>query len=1005
MSRSPRRQKSRSVFYTIMLPLLLLILVEILLLVGGIRMSGVTARLDRNAEDILGQQVQNRRNYLEGQMVGNWSDLSMLSASINETANQMLRDGEISLSELDKGSDGCAPFLLAICDDLISTMYSKKVSGIFVILNTGELPASPEQPCPSKPGIYLRDLDPASAPSIRSADLLIERAPIEVVRSLGISTDARWRPLFLFGEEGAGDSYAPLFQPLRAAFAARSPGDPSDYGHWCFVSAPLQGDERGALTYSVPLVLEDGTIYGVLGVSLLEDYLKGMLPSAELYSNNQGAYLLATKERENLDFLPAVIDGAVLLQDGKPAKVQLHPQPSGGYRFTLGGREFYAALTDLPLYNSNAPFEEERWGLIGAVECDKLYAFSGQVWRTFLAIAMLTLLAGIFGSLLVSRRLSNPIRRLAEEVDRVRPGARDLPRLSATGITEIDRFSQAIAELSRDVLDSSTKFLRIMEMASVDLAGFELKEGDSAPYGTDNYFPLLGREGVDLAHLDCGAFQSLMEQLYRELSPVRNEDGSYLYRIPLPQGGIRYVRMEGTKDGGRYIGLAEDVTATTLERLRIEHERDYDLLTGLYNRRAFYRTLEKLFREPSALGHAALLMLDLDNLKSTNDRFGHDWGDQYIRQAGQCFAGAVPGNSLVARVSGDEFLLFLHGYRSREEIRAILSSLTQAIHSSVFSLPDGETVRISASGGVAWYPDDSKSFDELVRYADFAMYQIKRSRKGELGDFDLGVYNHESFLIQSRREFLELLQKELLTYHFQPIVDAVTGRPVAFEALMRVDMPTLRSPDAVLQLARREGRLRDIERLTWFTACGAYQALLDRSLVPEDAFLFINSIASQQLTYQECLDLKQRYGGLLPRTVIEITEDEDMDPAATRAKREAPSSSGIFALDDYGSGYNSEKNLLERAPRFIKVDISIIRGIDTDPDKQQIVLNITRYAHERGMKIIAEGLESASEVSCVLRLGVDLLQGYYLARPAAVPSRINQPALDLIREFRQGGVR
>lgn len=131
-----------------------------------------------------------------------------------------------------------------------ATFFPNKVSGIFVILNTGELPDSPEQPCLSKPGIYLRDLDPASAPSNRSADLLLERAPIEVVRSFGISTDAKWRPLFLFGEEGAGDSYMPLFQPLQAAFASRSPGDPSGYGHWALF--PPRFREMSGAPSSIP---------------------------------------------------------------------------------------------------------------------------------------------------------------------------------------------------------------------------------------------------------------------------------------------------------------------------------------------------------------------------------------------------------------------------------------------------------------------------------------------------------------------------------------------------------------------------------------------------------------------------------------------------------------------------------------------------------------------------------------------------------------------------------
>ena len=133
--------------------------------------------------------------------------------------------------------------------------------------------------------------------------------------------------------------------------------------------------------------------------------------------------------------------------------------------------------------------------------------------------------------------------------------------------------------------------------------------------------------------------------------------------------------------------------------------------------------------------------------------------------------------------------------------------------------------------------------------------------------------------------------------------------------------------------------------------------------------------------------------------VIEITEAEAIDREAMEAKRRAPSSSGMFALDDYGSGYSNEGSLLELSPRFIKVDLTIIRGIDTDPDKQQIVQNIVAYAHPRSMQIIAEGVETAAELRKVIELGADALQGYFLAKPAAVPAQMAPAARKIIAEY------
>ena len=133
---------------------------------------------------------------------------------------------------------------------------------------------------------------------------------------------------------------------------------------------------------------------------------------------------------------------------------------------------------------------------------------------------------------------------------------------------------------------------------------------------------------------------------------------------------------------------------------------------------------------------------------------------------------------------------------------------------------------------------------------------------------------------------------------------------------------------------------------------------------------------------------------------MEITEEESMSLEAMEVKRNAPGFTGTFALDDYGSGYSNEKNLLELSPGYIKVDMSLIRHIDADTDKQQMVSNIVNYAHQRSMKIVAEGIETEEELRKVLELGADLLQGFFLARPSEVPKAVSEQAEAVIKEMR-----
>ena len=988
-----------TIFHTILRSMLWILFIEIALLVGILYLCRINTSLEQNAVDILQIQTENRQNYLQGQML-DAQDLSSLAGKINAVTQAMLDDGEISLDTLDSGSDAASPLLLSIGDSLISSMRHRPVTGIFVVLNTHDLDTREKgEPLPC---LYLRDLDPDSAPSQRNSDLMLVRAPAQVVQSLYIATDTSWTPSINYGANGSSGFLYPVFQ---AAYHGNGELDAADYGHWTSSPYTLSGDDHSAIAYTIPLILDDGTVYGVLGVEILESYLQALLPGTELQNDSSGTYLLGVASNSAIgkdDLTVSVISASPAAnapQQSYDQTLLLKPSKRGGYQSDSPLGLCHAAVAPLTLYNRNAPFSNEQMLLIGSVPVSALYAFSGDVVRLLIIAVLVVLTAGLFSSLVLARKLSRPISRLSDEVAHARESRSSIPMLSATGIIELDRFSSAFTQLGREVLDTSTKFLRIMDMASVELGGYELRSAPDSIYVTDNFFDLLGMPGVDADDLTAQSFRELLQRFERSCPHSPAPDGAMLYHIRLPSGKERYLRIETTHEDGTQVGLAEDVTANTLEKLRIEHERDYDTLTDLYNRRAFRRICAEFFCSPEKLGHAALLMFDLDNLKQINDTFGHDCGDEYIRLTGECFAKNAPARTVCARISGDEFNALFYGYNDQDTLRADICALKAALEQSVVQLPSGRELRVSVSGGVAWYPESSTNLITLRKYADFAMYQVKHSRKGELLEFDPEVYRTS---LQERRcheEFRRLINEELVTYHFQPIIDAKDGSVFAYEALMRVDLPTLHSPADVLRLAREENCLHEVERITFFCASSAYQALENAGKVVPSALLFVNSIASQYLTPDELSEYSARYASILPRIVIEITEEEVLDPKALRIKQTIRGSSGAFALDDYGSGYSNERSLLELSPNYIKIDLSIIRDIDTDANKRQIVSNTVSYAHQRGMKVVAEGLETADEVRTVLSLGVDLLQGFFLAMPQVEPGGASEESLAVIAEM------
>ena len=987
----------RTVFHNIFATMMLVMAVELLMATVSILAVNVTGKLNENAKDLLTMRVRNRASYVQD-ILQNAEDLGQLSEQINATTQQMLQSGDISLDTLDNSSEQSDALLVALAPQLLDTLRAKQVTGIFIMLNTHDLDTC--EVGKKMPGIYLRDQDPDARPSERNSDLLLERASATVVKELGIGTDKGWQPAFPYQGNTKGGILRTVFQTAYKSGASLSV---ESYGRWTTTSYCLAGDDRNAIAYSMPLILPDGTVYGVVGVELLTDYLQTKLPFTELDEDKAGTYFIVTttdaQTESTLTLRKTVTSGEDLAAADAPLGVLNCRLGEDGNWLELNGKRYYMVLEQLQVYNRNAPFAGEKWYLAGAMEQSVLLAFSDRMRKVLLGTIVVTLVLSVLGSLLVSARLASPINHLYREVIDAQE-KKTFPRLSRTAIREVDRFAETITELNKELVTNSTKFLRIMDMASVEIGGYELRTDTGSVFVTDNFFSLLGKPEMQGKPLSVRRFEEVLKGIREKNPRDRTAEGDELLTIQQPDG-VRYIMLRSTIEGHAKIGLAEDVTATVLERKRIEHERDYDILTGLYNRQAFNRVCTELFAAPERMGVAALMMMDLDNLKHINDTYGHDWGDQYIRRTGQCLRENTPAGTVCARLSGDEFLVLFHGYRSRDAVREKIDRLTNAMQQSVALLPSGNALHISLSGGIAWYPDDGQDWETLKKYADFAMYQVKHSDKGRVEEFDIGVYNREAYAERTRREFRQLLSNAQVFYCFQPIFSARSGRVVAYEALMRSDLPTLRSPATIMKLAREQGALYEIERITFTKALETFDSLCRAGSVSGDAMLFVNSIANTCLTHVDGKYIDSRWHELCRRMVVEITEEEAIDYEALERKRNAPGFSGMFALDDYGSGYSNENTLLQLAPRFVKVDITIIRGIDTSPDKQQILRNVVAYAHPRSMKIVAEGVETAAELRTVIELGADLLQGYFLARPAIVPGTIAPEADALIRELQR----
>ena len=436
--------KKQPIFRKILIPLMILVILEIGIIMMSIYGQGLFGLIHTNAREIVESRVEARRNYLESIMVNQWMNLGQTVQKINQLADGLVEAGKLDIEAIDDSSENAAPFLNAVSDDLISMMRTNRVTGVFLILNADNLQSGMEAGTyEDKPGLYFRDLDPESRPSNKNMDLLIERSPLLVARNKQLSTDRTWNTNFQFGTSGV-PYYDFFYEPTQASFHYGVETSWEDLGYW---SRPfsLFGEEREAISYSVPLRLSDGRVYGVLGVDILLSYLQSYLPEKELDSGGTAFYFLSA-EKSGED---------VISSEKYQQLIRLHSSTISTEDKTETGsskqeEENYTYSIPLHIFSTNGPFIDIAWKLGAEIPYKTMNHFADRMLFVMAVSIVLTLLIGILGSLVISVFLQRPIRNLAAEI-RANKATEKL-ELKETGILEIDQMSEALEDLSDRLL-------------------------------------------------------------------------------------------------------------------------------------------------------------------------------------------------------------------------------------------------------------------------------------------------------------------------------------------------------------------------------------------------------------------------------------------------------------------------------------------------------------------------------------------------------------------------
>lgn len=424
------------------------------------------------------------------------------------------------------------------------------------------------------------------------------------------------------------------------------------------------------------------------------------------------------------------------------------------------------------------------------------------------------------------------------------------------------------------------------------------------------------------------------------------------------------------------------------ERKRLEeslrHQATHDELTGLANRWLFQLQLKQaLLRVERSRQRVAVLFLDLDRFKTINDTFGHAVGDELLVLASRRIQGVLRASDMLARMGGDEFAILLTDLQHPDEAVTVAMKILASLQEP-FDLHE-QQVYSGGSVGLAYYPDDARDSDTLLRYADLAMYQAKHSGRGSYACYsqELDRRTHEDMLLYARLK--AALKDQLLCLHYQPQVELQDGRLVGAEALLRWHDPVLGqvAPDRFIPLAEATGLILPLADWVLEAACRQIAAW-QRAGTPVRVAVNISAHQLQQGQLAERVRTTLARTGAQARWLeLEITETVAMTQPrqALEQLRTLVELGCSVALDDFGTGYSSLAHLKTLPVSKIKVDKSFVQDITDDPNDDVIVQTIIGMARNLGLDVIAEGVETEAQRNRLSLYGCRACQGYLFYRP------------------------
>ena len=699
------RKRSRSLKSTIIKPMLAVLFCQAIIIFVTVLLGGLTNELKYNAYELL-----TRRSAKIVDDVGERFRNLRISDDDYNAINDLLNQNEI------KTKDESSAVLVNVEENLVKIIDKSNVTGAFVILDN-VLESSNE-----KVGAYIRKQD---------GKLVLKIGTLALLSKMDLNIGNLWTETFKFDSDNI--TYGDFYNKVVKEASKKSNINYRDYEYW---SEPFDLNKDGlkSITYTLPLVNSNGVTYGVLGIEISIDKLNELLNIAQ--DNNEGIYPVVGYV--NGDGMEAIS----LAQDSnKIYNIKITPIDDAQNIYKVlgidinGSSDNIGNLNKTRIYGENSGFEKDDVYVLTISPKDVLFSTQSKLIKDLSIGLIIASFVGIIIVIITASLVTQPITKMVGTVKRMNPSK--IVKIERVGITQMDALATSIENLSKNVADNASRLSKIIDLVNMPIGAFEYYDNSNMVYCTESFFKVVGveRDENEELFINMEKFKKILADVTK--NRVASEKNVYCLEMG---GNKQYIRVKMLINNIKTLGVIVDVTDDILKKQKIEYERDHDVLTGLYNRIAFKREVINYMDTAPKGKVAAFLMWDLDSLKFMNDTFGHELGDKYIKTAADSINKFSKYGGISGRVGGDEFTAFVGGFETKDEIRQIINKVKRDFEDIEIELPNGDKKPMRASMGVAWYPQDSMSYEELLNYADYAMYEVKKTTKGALKEFDIATY-------------------------------------------------------------------------------------------------------------------------------------------------------------------------------------------------------------------------------------------------------------------------